>query len=80
VYIRDVLSEEVRPLIDLRGFERISMDAGETRTVRIEIRHENLAYYDPDNRRYRVESGEYEIFTGPSSDREKLIKTSLVVD
>ena len=80
VYIRDVLSEEVRPLIDLRGFQRISLDAGETRTVRIEIRHKNLAYYDPDNRRYRVESGEYEIFAGPSSDREKLIKTSLMVD
>ncbi len=80
VYIRDVLAEEVRPLIDLRGFQRISLDSGETRTVRIEIRHENLSYYDPDNQKYRAESGEYEIFAGPSSDREKLIKTSLVVD
>ena len=79
LYIRDLESEEIRPLKDLRGFERVAVNAGQSIVVSMTLGPEELAYYDPATGEYLVEPGLYEIMVGPSSASEVLLKTELMV-
>ncbi len=79
LYIRDMESEEVRPLKDLRGFERVPVKAGQTIVVTMNLGPDELAYYDTAVGDYLVEPGLYEIMVGPSSASETLLKTELMV-
>jgi len=56
-----------RPVRELRGFDKIPLDPGETGTVTFEIQARDLAYYDPVLDRWRVEKGPYAVEAGPSS-------------
>jgi beta-glucosidase len=67
VYIRHTESQVDRPIKELRGFSRITMDPGELKTVSIPIRAETLAYWDEYERRFVVEEGNIEIMIGGSS-------------
>jgi len=79
LYIHETGSDEVRPLKDLRGFERVEVKAGQTIVVTMTLGPEELAYYDSTVGDYVVEPGLYEIMVGPSSSTEKLLKTELTV-
>lgn len=79
LYIRDVESEEKRPIKDLRGFERVWINAGETVTVTMTIGPDELAYYDVEQGDYVVEPGWFDILVGPSSDEAGQLSTSLEV-
>jgi len=79
LYFRQLDSKEIRPLKDLRGFERILVNAGQTVVVSITLTTEELAYYDTEEGDYRLEPGNYEILVGPSSDESQLLKSSLRV-
>jgi beta-glucosidase len=79
VYIHDMESDEPRPLKDLRGFERVSVKAGQTIVVSMTLGPDELAYYDMAKGEYVVEPGLYEIMAGPSSATENLLKTELLV-
>jgi beta-glucosidase len=63
----------------LKGFERISLEPGETKTVEIEITRESLAFYDI-NMKYAVEPGDFEIMVGNSSRDTDLQKVVLTVE
>jgi beta-glucosidase len=78
MYIRDRVSSVTRPVKELKGFQRISLAPGETRTVALEITPESLAFYDLDMK-YAVEPGEFEIMVGNSSREEDLQKVILTV-
>lgn len=78
-YIHETGTPDPRPMLDLRGFERISFKAGETKTVSIELSDEELAYYNLEEDAYTLDPGRIEIFAGPSSDRERLLQTVLEV-
>ncbi|MEA3461019.1 MAG: glycoside hydrolase family 3 C-terminal domain-containing protein [Bacteroidota bacterium] len=79
LYIRDLESEEIRPLKDLRGFERVRIKAGQSVVATMTLGPEELAYYDRTAGEYLVEPGLYEIMVGPSSASEGLLKTELMV-
>jgi len=79
-YIHEAGTPDPRPLLDLRGFERVLIKAGETKTVSIELSEDELAYYHLEKDTYTLDPGNIEIFAGPSSDREKLLKTVLEVE
>ena len=79
MYIRKPDSPVVRPLKDLRGFERVFINRGQTRVVTLNLGSDELAYYDTEAGEYLVEKGHYEIMVGPSSEEAKLIKTGLLV-
>ena len=64
LYIRDVEASISRPLMELKGFERITLRPGETRTVRFTITPQLLKFYDSDLQ-YVLEPGEFTIMTGP---------------
>jgi beta-glucosidase len=59
LYVAAIGSAVERAPKELKGFARVTLDAGETKTVKIEVPHVELAYYDPE-RGWTVETIEYE--------------------
>jgi beta-glucosidase len=78
MYIRDLVSSVTRPIKELKGFQKITLQPGETRTVALDITPESLAFYDI-NMKYTVEPGQFEIMVGNSSRDEDLQKVVLTV-
>jgi beta-glucosidase len=78
MYVRDCVSSVTRPVKELKGFQKISLQPGETKTVAIDITPESLAFYDI-NMKYTVEPGDFEIMVGNSSRHEDLQKVILTV-
>jgi beta-glucosidase len=78
LYIRDCVSSVTRPVKELKGFQKISLEAGETKTVALEITPESLAFWDV-RMKYVVEPGEFEIMVGSSSRDSDLQKVVLTV-
>lgn len=78
MYIRDCISSVTRPVKELKGFERITLAPGETRTVSLDITPGHLAFYNIDME-YTVEPGRFEIMVGSSSRDEDLQKVILTV-
>jgi beta-glucosidase len=64
---------------ELKGFQKIELAAGETRTVEIPITTESLAFHDI-NMDYVVEPGEFAIMVGTSSRDEDLRMVTLRVE
>jgi beta-glucosidase len=77
LYIRDKVSTVTRNVKDLKGFERVSLDPGETKTVSLPITRESLWFYNLDMERV-VEPGEFDIMVGNSSTNVK--STTLTVE
>ncbi len=78
MYIRDVVSTVTRPVKELKGFKKVWLEPGETKTVEIEITHDSLAFYDI-NMEYNVEAGEFLVMVGNSSRDEDLKTVTLEV-
>lgn len=77
MYIRDCYSSVTRPVKELKGFQRITLDPGQSTTVTLEITPEKLAFYNIEMN-YGVEPGTFEIMIGNSSrdcDLQKVILT-----
>lgn len=66
VYIRDRVSSATRPVKELRGFERVSLAAGERKTVSFPLGPAALRFTDANMRRV-VEPGQFDVMVGPSS-------------
>ncbi len=73
LYLRDKVSSASRPVKELKGFQRISLEAGEKKTVRFEIKPEMLKFYDV-NMKWTSEPGEFVVMVGKSSN-DKDLKT-----
>lgn len=69
MYIRDVVASSSRPMRELKGFEKISLEPGESRTVSFEIGSEALSFWNTDME-YVCEPGEFQVFIGPDSTTE----------
>jgi beta-glucosidase len=78
MYIRDVISSVTRPVKELKGFQKVTLRPGETKTVVFDITPELLAFYDI-NMKYVVEPGDFTIMVGNSSRDEDLVKLALKV-
>lgn len=79
MYIRDDVSSATRPVKELKGYQRVFLNPGETKTVSFTINDRSLAFYDI-NMNYCVEPGTFTIMTGSSSADKHLKKTSLKVN
>jgi beta-glucosidase len=66
LYLRDDVASVTRPVIELRGFEKVRLDPGEARTVSFRLEPDDLALYDVEMRRV-VEPGTFTVFVGGSS-------------
>ncbi|HLI03137.1 MAG TPA: glycoside hydrolase family 3 C-terminal domain-containing protein, partial [Terracidiphilus sp.] len=78
LYIRDVVSSATRPVKELKGFRRVTLQPGETTTVAFEITPDLLKFYDV-NMQYVVEPGDFELMVGNSSRDADLTKLKLQV-
>lgn len=67
LYIRDTASSVTRPVKELKGFERITLHAGEKRRVTFQLGPEQLGFYNREMR-FVVEPGEFKVFAGDSSE------------
>jgi beta-glucosidase len=67
LYTREINPSIVRPCKELRGFQRITLQPGEKKTVTFNVPAEKLAFYDDKRHAFVVESGKYEIQIGASS-------------
>ena len=79
LYIRDNVSSVTRPVKELKGYQRVFLKAGETKTVEFTLGAESLAFYDI-NMNYVVEPGTFTIMTGSSSNKKDLKKTILTIN
>ena len=78
MYIRDRVSSVTRPVKELKGFAKVSVEPGHSTTVSLDITPQALAFYDIDMR-FVVEPGEFEIMLGTSSRNEDLQAVVLTV-
>jgi len=76
LYIRDEVSSVTRPVKELRGFRRIALNPGETKTVELALGPNELSFLNRDMRRV-VEPGTFRVMVGGNSD--ELIETKLNV-
>ncbi|MEZ4908470.1 MAG: glycoside hydrolase family 3 C-terminal domain-containing protein [Saprospiraceae bacterium] len=67
LYIRDIVGSVTRPVKELKGFEKIFIKKGETKTVSFSITTDDLKFYDY-NLNYIAEPGEFEVFVGGNSE------------
>ncbi|MBB4659941.1 beta-glucosidase BglX [Parvularcula dongshanensis] len=66
LYTRDPLATVARPVQELRGFSRVSLDPGETKTVSFKLRPEQFAYWGQEGA-WRVDAGEIRWMIGSTS-------------
>ena len=72
MYVRDLVGSVSRPVKELKGFERVNLKKGETKTVTFTITPEDLKFYNQ-ALEFKNEPGEFEVMVGPNSrDLQKL--------
>jgi beta-glucosidase len=67
LYIRDLSGSHVRPVKELKGFEKVELDVGESKKISFSITEEMLAYYGAGMHRM-AEKGKFRVFIGGNSD------------
>ncbi len=67
VYVHDHKSRLVRPPKELKGFAKVELQPGETKTVTVSLDFRAFAYYHPAYRQWITEDGEFDILIGASS-------------
>ena len=76
LYIRDLVGSITRPVKELKGFEKIFLKAGESKTVTFKITPELLRFYDYDLN-HVAEPGDFDVMIGGSSQAEKTARLTL---
>ncbi|MFI3280188.1 MAG: glycoside hydrolase family 3 N-terminal domain-containing protein [Rikenellaceae bacterium] len=79
LYMRDKISSVITYDFVLRGFERVSLEAGETKTLSFTLSPKDLEILDK-NMNWRVEPGEFEIMVGASCEDIRLSQTISLVE
>lgn len=67
LYISDLKSSLPRPVKELKGFEKVSLKAGEEKVVSITVDKAALSFFDADKHNWVAEAGEFEALIGASS-------------
>ena len=68
VYIHDVLASVARPMKELAAFKRVTLAAGETKKVELEVPYRRFCMWDADMN-FRVEEGEFDIWLGRNAEQ-----------
>ncbi|MEM2410421.1 MAG: beta-glucosidase BglX [Thermofilaceae archaeon] len=66
LYVRDVVASVTRPVMELKGFKRVTLKPGERRRIVFKLPTQLLAFYGRDMKP-RIEAGLYEVMVGSSS-------------
>ena len=71
VFVRDPVASVARPVLELRGFAKLTLAPGERRSVRFALKRDDFSFLDA-KLEPRVEPGAFEILLGPCADRKRL--------
>lgn len=74
MYVKHIGSKVARPALELEGFERISVPAGQIRTVNLPLTAKSLMYWDPSEKKWSLEKDKVKIMIGSSSNSIQLSK------
>jgi beta-glucosidase len=66
LYVRDVVASMTRPVKELKGFQRVTLQPGEKRRVEFTLTHDHLAFWNREMR-FVVEPGEFRVMVGSNS-------------
>jgi len=77
LYIHERVSEVTQPVMELRKFQRVTLQPGQTRTVTFTLEPSDFAQWDI-NMHFHVEPGEYDVIVGGSSDQTISLPIELV--
>lgn len=67
IYVQDVKSSLPRPIKELKGFSKISLEAGKSKKVAVDLDRDALSFYDDRKRCWVAEAGSFNILVGGSS-------------
>jgi beta-glucosidase len=79
VYVQDVESTVARPVRELKGFAKVSLPAGSSRSVSIELDQRAFAFWSIRHGRWAVEQGDFVIAVGPNS-RDLPLTETITID
>lgn len=68
LYVADKKASVDRPLKELKGFKKVFLQPGETKSVSITINKDALSFYDEATQSWKAEDGDFEALVGNSSD------------
>ena len=68
VYVHDHEAKMVRPFKELKGFMKVDLQSGETKTVSIYLDFRAFAYYHPKYKQWITEDGDFDILIGASAE------------
>ena len=74
LYLRDMVSSVVRPVKELKGFQKVRLKPGETRRVSFTIDRDTLSFFNRDLK-WGAEPGEFKLMVGSASDDIRLEST-----
>ena len=74
LYIRDMVASISRPIKELKGFQKVYLQPGESKDVNITIQKDALSYYDEATASWKAEAGQFEALVGNAADNLKLKK------
>ncbi len=77
LYIRDLVGSVVRPIKELKGYQKIELDKGEEKLVEFTINEDMLAFYGADMTR-KAEEGKFRVFIGTNSDVKEYLEFELL--
>ncbi|MEW6456644.1 MAG: glycoside hydrolase family 3 C-terminal domain-containing protein [Acidobacteriota bacterium] len=72
LYIRDVESSVERPFKELKGFKKVNLKPGETKTISFTLERKAISFYDEIRKDWVAEPGEFEVLIGSSSQDIRL--------
>lgn len=77
LYVRDHVGSITRPVKELKGFQRVSIEPGETKTVQFQLNTGQLAFYRR-NKSFGTEPGKFSVWVGPNADTGVAAEFTLV--
>jgi beta-glucosidase len=75
LYVKHLKSKVERPVEELKGFKRVTLNPGETKTVQIPLKASTLAFWDEKQGQFKVEAEPVKLMIGSSSKDIKLTAT-----
>lgn len=72
MYIRDLVGSVTRPVKELKGFQKITLEVGQSRDISFEINEEMLKFWNNENK-FVSESGDFQVFIGTNSKDVKKV-------
>ena len=67
VYVGDDVCSLVRPAKELKGFDKVYLKAGESKRVSVRLDEEAFRFFDPIERKFKIEAGDFTVKVGSSS-------------